>query len=67
MLNFIYYSFYFIGEKSLLVPTFLDDFILVLKFLFLPLLVPILENTSILVLAVTSETEEAGMANGRNK
>ena len=31
------------------------------------ILVPILENVSILVPTVTSETEEADVANGRNK
>ena len=56
-----------LGKKSLLVPTFSCDFHFSPKVLFLPLLVPILENVSILVPTVTSETEEPDVANGRNK
>ena len=55
------------GKKPLLAPTFLGGFHFSPQVLFLPLLVPILENASILVPAVTSETEKADVANGRNK
>ena len=54
-------------KKPLLVPIFLGDFHFSPEVLFLPLLVPILENASILVPAVTSEIEKADVANGRNK
>ena len=58
---------YIYGEKHLLVPTFSSYFHFSLYILFLPFLISILKNASVLVPAVTSETEKADMANDRNK
>ena len=55
------------GEKNNLVPTFSGDSHFSPYILFLPLLVPILKNASVLVPAVISEMEKVDVANGRNK
>ena len=61
-------GFFFLGGKHLLVPTFLGDSHFIPYILFLPLLVPILKKMLlVLVPVVTSETEKADVANGRNK
>ena len=55
------------GEKPLLIPTFLGDSHFSPYILFLPLLVPILKNASILVPVVTLETDIADVTNGKVK